>query len=437
MKEKIIKSFEDFVEYTENYKNRFLFRGQANKYWLIIPSIFRKNDDLKNEVYTLKNAIKDSNSSILSTLFKMQHHGTPTRLLDLTISPLSALFFAIEDSTQANNDGVVYVIDKTKTFSLNSKEIHLFSEALIKQDINDLEYSSIFSEQDVKSILTKDYIIKYDYNFSYTNQRAILQGGTALLFGFDFLENKFRRKSNRTIDHLIFERIIIPSELKMNIKEKLEQLGYSKNILYGAFESEDGNKEIEISNSEFDTKNSIGFYKIIAKYKLNNILFNKDDLFLKIEDIYKKLFIKYGDNARIWLYFYYDEYDLTNGNWICRTQWNETYQYKIIWTKDYYLNRLRYMNEEISSEELRNYFAPKVKIAKEINQKVEDIVSIDKYDIKRLINTMLQYKSAIRKIFLEVSDIGKGNTEIEKYAQSAEQYICDVDSLLDELGFGK
>ena len=70
------------------------------------------------------------------------------------------------------------------------------------------------------SDLDKEYLIKYDYDISYTNKRSILQGGTALIFGFDKIGENFVRKTSRTIDGIIHERIIIPKELETLFDKK-------------------------------------------------------------------------------------------------------------------------------------------------------------------------------------------------------------------------
>lgn len=432
MNDKIIISFDEYVYYIESYKNKYLFRGQANKDWDLLPSVFRNNKNLENETFNLNKAIIKSTENILTTLFKLQHYGEPTRLLDLTISPLSALFFAIDSSNQEDKDGVVYVLDKSKAYSLESEELSLLSDFLIKKDINSFDNIYSFSEEQVKEILTRDYIIKYDYNFSYTNQRAILQGGTALLFGFEIVGDRLIRKSNRSIENLIIEKIIIPSRYKREIAYNLEKIGYTREILYGTFENE-SYIDLELENEEFNVYNNFDFYKVVATYKLDSLIFDRDNLIFLMEEIYESLFNKYGYNARIWLYFYFDKNDLVEGNFICRTQWNKIDKYKIIWERNYYLKRLRYMNEQISTEELINKFKPRVKKAIQINKDIENIVSNEIYDVKKLVNKILEYKTEIRKVFIEISNIGKGNYDVEKYAQVAECYIGEVDRLINEI----
>ncbi|MCX6929191.1 MAG: FRG domain-containing protein, partial [Verrucomicrobia bacterium] len=47
---------------------------------------------------------------LVKTYFLAQHYGLPTRLLDWTTNPLTALFFAVCDSNLHQNDGRLFVL---------------------------------------------------------------------------------------------------------------------------------------------------------------------------------------------------------------------------------------------------------------------------------------------------------------------------------------
>ena len=95
----------------------YLFRGQADSSWDLLPKAGRKefflpdNHDLGRLWLWSRQAIAYSSlpSNDLEQLALAQHHGLATRLLDWSINPLVACFFACVDKT--DKDGAVYMYE--------------------------------------------------------------------------------------------------------------------------------------------------------------------------------------------------------------------------------------------------------------------------------------------------------------------------------------
>lgn len=94
------------------------YRGHATLGWSLVPSLGRKKDFSHAEQSFIKRFKQNAFAHVphrgLSEwewLCLMQHHRLPTRLLDWTESPLTALFFALETSNSNDRyDGAVWCL---------------------------------------------------------------------------------------------------------------------------------------------------------------------------------------------------------------------------------------------------------------------------------------------------------------------------------------
>jgi hypothetical protein len=98
-----------------------IYRGQVRDFETgLVPSIFRKVHisekpyDMEREIYTdFRNLIRGQSISTdlnnaWEMLFYAQHIGVPTRLLDWSINPLVALYFAVEDAYRDEQSHAVF-----------------------------------------------------------------------------------------------------------------------------------------------------------------------------------------------------------------------------------------------------------------------------------------------------------------------------------------
>jgi hypothetical protein len=126
------ESWEDFVKWFRGMRGAWAYRGQSDANWALYPLINRRlrvrgehenfnfyqqldvrsyERDLmfrfQREAHQYCDHLPEE-CDLMSWLALMQHHGTPTRLLDWTASPYVAAYFALEDQTQK---AAVWAID--------------------------------------------------------------------------------------------------------------------------------------------------------------------------------------------------------------------------------------------------------------------------------------------------------------------------------------
>ena len=431
-----VENIEDYLKYIEEYKGNAYFRGQADAEWPVEPSIFRKNDYLTNEVSILDIQYSTKQFDVLSQLLKKQHYGMKTRLCDLTINPLVALYFSIEDETSDATEGCVYVYNKSKATSGDSTESRLLLLLATTQIATLRELQGHYEELDKKTdcdllegIITKNYIIDYNYNFSYTNTRSYLQGGTGILYGFGVSEGTITRKGTLDVDSLI-AKIFIPTDCKLIFRNSLKKYGICKEVLYDDVHS---CKSLSYTIKE-EYKNSITVKKIFLNISVSDVMFEQRDIERIIDDIYSKYRNLSHPNILVFGWVFYDEQDKRNYNWIAMPQIKQGV-FELKYNADYHKRRMDFMNREISIDSIVFHTEPIVKKCQQSQNYAETLLkeyitqsrSVNDYqdEIKR--NRSHLYKL----IYFDLQDIEHGAKQYDNYYNLSNQYCILVDEMLE------
>ncbi len=117
-----VTSVRTLLEHLEKLTNPQMYRGQARD-WPLLPSIGRYPEIVKGyddwrgfHDYMIYQFLRLGHPHLsglptqgTETWILGQHHGLPTRLLDTTINPLKALFFAVNNPADDASDGVLWI----------------------------------------------------------------------------------------------------------------------------------------------------------------------------------------------------------------------------------------------------------------------------------------------------------------------------------------
>jgi hypothetical protein len=228
--------FDDcWCEDIKRYRSSYAFRGLSNKEYRLLTSLTRLGGPYADlEHHILKNFEKYArldNAAHLTQwdwLTIAQHHGLPTRLLDWTYSPFVAMHFATCETSRYDKDGVIWLV--------NFKKTHKFLPNSFKNKLNE-EGSSVFTGKLLSGISTS--LQEFDGVSS--------KSGYALFFEPPSLDERIVNQSalhsvisNSTtvLDDILekhpdwYKRIIIPKELKGEIRDKLDQANITERVLF-------------------------------------------------------------------------------------------------------------------------------------------------------------------------------------------------------------
>lgn len=220
----------------KRFKSRFAFRGVSNKDYTMETSLMRLGGEYeKVENHLLRQFKKYAHKHIepknadFYWLSVAQHYGLPTRLLDWTYSPDVALHFATVNVNQYDKDGAVWKV--------NYKKVHeslppiLFGHAKDKNTW----------------ILTVEILEEMFDNLQSLDEKGHSNGDFVLFFEPPALDDRIYNqfayfstcsRANMLLDDWLktrtelWQKVIIPKELKWELRDKLDQRNISERVLF-------------------------------------------------------------------------------------------------------------------------------------------------------------------------------------------------------------
>lgn len=176
---------------------------------------------------------------------------------------------------------------------------------------------------------------------------------------------------------------------------------------------------------------------MILDVVISDVVFVEADIHTIINEIFLNSKIKYGKNARIFMYVYYDDEDIRANNWVARpTPINDFEEFQLNFNKNYHAKSMRYFNEEISINTIYKVTQP---IVEKCEQELTNIIGLyDSYfrgiiSRKEYRNLLQQITNLLNKpIYFELQSINHGSSKFYDYYNSSNSFCMNVIGIAEE-----
>jgi hypothetical protein len=226
--------FEAWQESLQRFRSPYVFRGLNESSHGLDTTLARLGGSYADqERHLLRNFRKYARSSsvehdtIWNWLSLAKHHGLPTRLLDWSFSPLVSLHFATSSIHKFDQDGLLWAVKFVEAHRLLPEQLrqHLekegsgvFTVEMLTELLPELE--------ELDALSSEPFVLFFEppsIDERIVNQYAL----------FSMMSSPQAELQSWLEAHpLMYRKIIIPAELKWEIRDKLDQANITERVLF-------------------------------------------------------------------------------------------------------------------------------------------------------------------------------------------------------------
>jgi len=459
----------EYLEILSRYREKgfeIYYRGQSEEFFgKLKPKICRVKGLIENEsnmIRELSTMCKDDFAGTRSSfefLAKAQHYALPTRLLDLTMNELVALYFATNEE-QPKSNGNIYVYIQE---GVNVDDTRVLAISLLSKDSNyDLGHLCVefakecgqdITPEEFLELISKPLFIRYCEKFEQNNLRLTKQNGTFFLSTNEISDSNINRNLI-TLDSIDPNLIIrIPYEFKKGIIEELNNVyDVNDHSIFPELPS-----ACRFLEKKYETKSKVEKYSFILreerdisldKYRRISVIIELGEKykFDEIRNLSLELVDRYKESwDEVWINISKNSDDYITKNYLFEGRWIKDLQnnnlmrkpfpnsdntgYSWIFNNSYTTLNDYYQKSMFDSD--KNLFAYHLKIYNDIYpiySKIKMLVS--ERNIVELIKIIEVNEKQILDSFLKLQDYGRShNLEFDQYLDLFSKWLFRLDDL--------
>ena len=225
---------EAWKEELGRFRSNLAFRGARDAAHGLDTSLMRLGSGFEAlETHLLRNFRKYARRDVVPVdsewdwVAVAKHHGLPTRVLDWSYSPYVALHFATDDVADFECDAAVWCVDYVRAHDHLPEPLRRVLEE---------EASNVFTAEmlsrvapglaELDALSGRDFLVFFEppsLDERIVNQFAL----------FSLLSNAAARLEEWLDEHPeVVRRIVIPAELKWEVRDKLDQANVTERVLF-------------------------------------------------------------------------------------------------------------------------------------------------------------------------------------------------------------